>query len=77
MTYFSDDLIIYHDGEQKPVSSALDSYAHFNNVQDYFIAFGRMETNIDSKYCNCEIDEVQIFEVQLNGEEVKELFEHN
>ena len=68
---FSDALIIYHDGEQKPVSQAHPHYAGFNNTHDFYIAFGRMETNIDSKYCNCQIDEVQIFEVELNGEEVK------
>ena len=70
-------LIIYHNGEQKPVSQAHTHYSGFNNIQDFYIAFGRMETNIDSKYCNCQIDDVQIFEVELNDEEVKELFEYN
>ena len=75
--FFPEALIIYHNGEQKSLSSVRRSYSRFDDIQDFYIVFGRIETNIDSMYCNCEIDEVKIFEVELNGEEVKELFEYN
>ena len=38
------------------------------------LVFGRGDITRDRGYCNCEIDEVQIFEVVLNAEEVSQLF---
>ena len=41
------------------------------------IMFARLNINRDEHYCNCQVDEVQIFETALNEEEVRELYHYN
>ena len=70
----SDSFLVYHDGVLHPQSyivGPLDPEPKpFSEV-----VFGRENVNMDLNYCNCAVDEVQIFEVELKEDEVKLLYE--
>ena len=70
----ADSFHVYHDGIRRRESYLIEildpeplGYAE--------IVFGRVHVNLDENYCNCAVDEVQIFEVELKEDEVKLLYE--
>ena len=73
-TFVADSFHVYHDGIRRP-----ESYSPRPEVPEPFefseIVFGRVHVNLNENYCNCAVDEVQIFETELNEDEVKSLHE--
>ena len=41
------------------------------------LVFGRLDTNVDWMYCNCQLDDVKILETELSAQEVKELYKYS
>ena len=72
--FISDELRLYHNGRLTN-STMSESTTQLGPNADKSLVFGRGSTDFDGSYCNCEIDEVQIFEVALNAQEVYDLFE--
>ena len=72
--HISDNLKWYHTGELTN-PSVMESSEHMIPNAENSLVFGKENINKNSSYCNHEKDEVQIFEVALNAEEVADLFE--
>ena len=66
----ADSFHVYHDGIRRPESYSIQSLDP-EPLEFSEIVFGRVHVNVDAKYCNCSVDEVQIFEVELKEDEVK------
>ena len=71
---FVDDFIVYRDGVR-----LMKSYTNATNDLSpknvHKIMFGRELVNHDNNYCNCAVDEIQIFQMELKEEEVKLLYD--
>ena len=71
-------LHVYKDGNRRTETATAHHNLNFVSVRtDFEIVFGRVDTTQDGKHCDCLIDDVQIFEMELNAEEIMELFTYN
>ena len=61
---FVDSFHAYHDGIRRPESYSIESLDP-EPLEFSEIVFGRVHVNLDRHYCNCCVDEVQIFEIEL------------
>ena len=80
--YIADTFFVYENGIRRPETHTLSKFTSrslgmIENREDHEIVFGRLETRLDGSYCNCQVDEVQIFETELNAAEVNALFSNN
>ena len=69
-----DELKLSHNGSLTNPTFSEENANLIPNAEKSLV-FGRGNINHDASYCNCEIDEVEIFEVALNPQEVSDLFD--
>ena len=78
LNIFSGALHVYNDGIQRAETATEHHHLDFVNPRmDFEIVFGKIDTTQDGKHCDCQVDDVQIFEMELNSEEILELFTYN
>ena len=75
--FYSADYYVYQNGVRRPQTFTNNTRSVTDNRMDYDIVFGRLETTRDQYYCNCEVDNAQIFEMELNSDEVNKLYNSN
>ena len=68
---------MYHDGilrsDLVQINSNPSVHAVSNPSRE--LVFGRANVNHDGTYSSCELDDLQIFEVELKEDEVKMLYD--
>ena len=75
---FVDSFAVYINGEDLNQQYSLNSADYrVEEMSNKDLVFGRLDTNVDWMYCNCQVDDVKILETELSAKEVKELYKYS
>ena len=75
---FADSFVAYINGQSLSQQYSLNSDDFtVEEMSNKDLVFGRLDTNVDWMYCNCQVDDVKILETELSAKEVKEMYEYS